>query len=399
MQKVDNGGIDPRRATIWADKDGVVHVRNSERGTLDKCPQRWWWAWREGLRAKETATPLWFGTAIHEALADYYRPGVKRSKDYIDKFRESADMEAEYVRVNLGGLDEDKWVDARSLGEQMLTGYVEHYGRDRYWDVIATEQSFELAIPWLDEDTKDPVERLLIRNMKKRGLEFRFFILNGTFDGVYRDKQDKRTKLMEHKTAAAISVGHLTMDNQAGTYHLVAQTVGRTQGWLGPRENIQEITYNFLRKGMPDERPRDKAGYACNKPTKAHFVLALEEAGIDWPKNPTLAVFEDLANKHGLAVVGDRSKRQPAPLYMRHPVKKTPAMRRTQLARLKGDVTEMALLEAGLLSVRKSPNRDTCAFCEFKDMCELHETQAGWVEYRNAMFRSTDPYEDHRKAA
>src|SRR4051812_39169325 len=116
------------RDVVWLDDDGRVHVRNSERGTLDRCPQQWWWAWREGLRPKETAQPLWFGTAIHEALADYYRPGRKRSKDFIDKFRESADMEAEYMRVQLNGMDEDSFVEARVLGETMLTEYVNWYG-------------------------------------------------------------------------------------------------------------------------------------------------------------------------------------------------------------------------------------------------------------------------------
>lgn len=389
---------------IWTDADGIIHIRNSERGTLDKCPQRWWWAWREGLRPKETATPLWFGTAVHEALADYYRPGRKRSKDFIDKFRESCDMEAEYIRVELGGLDEDKWVDARTLGETMLLGYHKEYGGDRNWDVIATEQSFELRIPWLDEDRRrlTPFEKVLVKRLIKAGIEHKFFILNGTFDGVYRDRNDKRTKLMEHKTAASIFLGHLSMDNQAGTYHLVAQTVGRTQGWLKPKENISEITYNFLRKGLPDERPRNADGYATNKPTKINYITALIEDGYEFSKKPdghTVAFLQEAAEERGLIVFGEVSKRQPAALYLRHPVKRTPSHRRTQLERLQGDVTEMAMRVHGLMSVRKTPSRDACAFCDFREMCELHESRAGWVEFRDAMFRGTDPYEDHRKSA
>lgn len=396
----------PSKAIVWTDSDNVVHIRNSERGTLDKCAQRWWWGWREGLRPKETATPLWFGTAIHEALADYYRPGKKRSKDYIDKFRESADMEAEYIRVELGGVDEDKWVDAMTLGETMLKGYVTEYGGDRNWDVIATEQSFELTIPWLSGRTLSPLEKVLA---KRATFNTDYFILNGTFDGVYRDRSDKRTKLMEHKTAASIFLGHLSMDNQAGTYHLVAQTVGRSQGWLGPKENISEITYNFLRKGMPDERPKDSQGYTTNKPTKDAYILAIEEHEGDrdiWPttrtgtvKFPTVVELLAMAEQRGLTVLGERSARQPAALFMRHLVKRTPNMRKTQLQRLQIEVTEMGMYAAGLKIVGKSPSRDACAFCDFKDMCELHESQAGWLEYRNAMFRTTDPYEDHRKSA
>lgn len=360
---------------IWADPDGIVHIRNSERGTFAKCPQRWWWAWREGLVPKETAKPLWFGTGIHLALAHYYGPGKKRRKDFIDVWRQYADEEAEYVRVNIGGLDEDVWMEARTLGEVMLTGYVKEYQHDRHWDVIATEQSFEVSIPYLDGSGH--------------------FILNGTFDGVYRDKNDGKIKLMEHKTAATISTGHLPMDNQAGTYWMVAQTVGRDQGWLGPKENISEITYNFLRKGLPDDRPKDAQGYATNKPLKAHYAAALGLEG----KLPTLEVLAEMASERGLVVLGDRSKVQPAKLFERHPVRKTPAQRRKQLERMQDDMEVMRLYVDGRLRVTKHAGRDTCPFCPFKEMCELHETGADWEEFKRALYRRADPYADHRKSA
>ena len=370
---------------VWTDQDGIVHIRNSERGTLAKCPQRWWWAWREGLVPKETAKPLWFGTGIHLALAHYYGPGKKRRKDFIDVWRQYADEEAEYVRVNLGGLDEDVWMEARQLGEIMLSGYVKEYNHDRHWDVIATEQSFEVSIPYLNGDGH--------------------FILNGTFDGVYRDKNDNKIKLMEHKTAGTISTGHLPMDNQAGTYWMVAQTVGRDQGWLGPKENISEITYNFLRKGMPDDRPKDAKGYATNKPTKQHYIDALDEY-VEWevartgrPKYPTVEVLEAMAADHGLVVLGDRSKNQPARLFERHPVRKTPAQRRKQLERMQDDVELMKMYVDGRLRITKHGGRDTCPFCPFKEMCELHETGADWERFKQALYRPTDPYADHRKSA
>jgi hypothetical protein len=47
----------------------------------------------------------------------------------------------------------------------------------------------------------------------------------------------------------------------------------------------------------------------------------------------------------------------------------------------------------------KNSGRDTCPMCPFKDMCELHESGAGWVEFRDAMYRSEDPYAVHRKDA
>lgn len=383
------------------DDDGIVHIRNSERGTLDRCPQQWWWAWREGLRPKETAKPLWFGTGIHLALAHYYGPGRKRRKDFIDVWREFASEEAEYMRINLGGVDEDEWVEAKDLGESMLAEYVREYGGDKHWDVIATEQTFEVQIPYRLPDG-------MSKSMQKwfHSEYGDYFILNGTFDGVYRDTIDRKVKLMEHKTAGYISVGHLPMDNQGGTYWMVAQTVGVDQGWLKPKQGISEITYNFLRKTLPDPRPQDREGYRLNKPTKDHFIIALDRAGVEWEKTktgtakfPTVAVMEEMAAERGVVVLGDRSKSQPPLMFERHGVRRTRNQRRTQLHRLQSEVVKMLLYTGGVLEVTKAPDRNKCSFCSFKDMCELHESGGGWTEYRDALYRSQDPYADHRKSA
>jgi hypothetical protein len=391
---------------IWLDSDGVVHIRNSERGTHDKCDQQWWWSWRDGLRPKETPKPLWFGSAIHEALAHYYAPGYKRRKDFVDKFREYADMEAEYIRTAVGGLDEDEYVDARTLGETMLTGYVDEYNGDKDWDVIATEQTFEVKIPWMLYKRNPRYTPEFIATILN-GHEFNtdYFILNGTFDGVYRHRKTKRVRLMEHKTAASISLTHLPMDNQAGTYWLVAQTVGRSQGWLGPKENITGITYNFLRKGMPDERPKDAHGYSLNKPGKQAFINVLNPH-IEWEttrtgtvKYPTIEVMQKMCDERGLVVLGERSKSQPPPLYLRHEVRRGAAQRATQLERLTDEVTVMTSKVTGLMPITKSSGRDTCPMCPFKDMCELHEARADWQDYRDALFRVEDLYAVHRKSA
>ncbi len=379
----------------------ILHVRNSERGTLDRCPQQWWWGWREGLKPKETSKPLWFGTGIHLALAEYYQPGKKRSKDMIDLWREFAKEEAEYMRVHMGSIDEHMYVEARELGEQMLLGYMREYDGDKHWDVIATEQTFEVRIPWAN--TFAGVNDTMTAQMSNylRSTYGDYFLLNGTFDGVYRDRDDKRIKLMEHKTAASISVGHLPMDNQAGTYWMVAQTVGRSQGWLNSREGIKEITYNFLKKALPDNRPRDQYGYTTNIPQRVHYIAALTEAGVLGAdeKPPTMALMQQMADERGITVLGERSKVQPSPLFVRHPVKRTQAERRTQLRRLQEEVEYMVLLRDGLIPVRKTPDRNACGWCPFKDMCELHERGSDWETYRNAMYRTEDPYADHRKSA
>jgi hypothetical protein len=253
-----------------------------------------------------------------------------------------------------------------------------------------------LTVPFGDFDS--PLSK---RILKKYGEEF---ILNGTFDGVYRDKADRKIKLMEHKTAASISVRHLPMDNQAGTYWMVAQAVGRSQGWLGPKANIAEILYNFLRKSLPSDKPRDALGYTTNLPTAAHYEEAFEPVSdqIEWPrlkKDRTRAWYAETAQAMGIVVLGDRAKVQPPALFERHPVKRYPRQRQMQMTRLQGEVMRMITYREGWLPLTKSPDRNNCSWCPFNDMCELHESGADWEGYRDLMFRTKDPYADHRKSA
>ena len=334
----------------------LVHMRNSERKPLNRCAQQWDWSILQGLTPAAPGKAQWFGQGIHLALAHYYQPGLKRNTDMIDVWREFADEEGEILRVHsTKGLDEEEFVEAKALGEAMLLGYMEEYGGDENWDVIATEQHFQVRIPY---EESNPFRAYL----EAMGLDPDYFELDGTFDGVYRDLVSRRLKLMEHKTAGSIRIGHLNLDNQAGTYWAVAHTVLKHLGILSGRQNISEITYNFLRKAMPDQRERDpETGQRLNKD-------------------------------------GSISKRQPPKLYVRHPVRRRPQERTQQIARLKGEVGLSLAYRSGEVTIGKNPG-DHCAWCPFKEMCELHEQNAAWEDFRDMMFTKRDPYEDHRKSA
>lgn len=313
------------------------------------------------------------------ALAHYYAPGKKRRTDMIDVWREYAKEEGNFLRTRKDGLDEDKWVEAQALGEAMLLGYMKEYQGDKHWDVIATEQAFQVRIPYADGSGH--------------------FQYDGTFDGVYRDTNDRKVKLMEHKTAAAIRTGHLQMDDQAGSYWAVAQTILRNQGVLGKKENIKAITYNFLRKAMPDDRPTGPDGYRHNKPKKDDLIAALEKAGVALPSPRTVAHLSAAADEAGVEVWGEVSQRQPPPLFERHSVKRMPNERRTQIERMKAEVQLADKYRSGELPIIKNPSNDTCPRCPFKEMCEVHEQGGDWESFRDAVFYVRDPYADHRKVA
>lgn len=362
----------------------VMHVRTSERRAFKRCAQRWWWSYGEGLSSRNPSLALWFGSGIHEALAQYYQLGSKRDRDFIDVWRDYCERVDEFN--NYTKLDDlgEEWVDSRKLGETMLTGYVKEYGGDPEWDVIATEQVFQVRIS-LDGEEDSVVQ------------------YDGTFDGVYRRKSDKRIFLMEHKTCKAMPRGdHLILDDQAGSYWAVAATILRNRGVLGKGENISGITYNYLRKSVPDERPVNHEGYATNQPTKAHYLAALVDVD-GWTeaelKKKKLDELESIAAGNMLPVFGEVSKVQPGPLFWRKDVRRTRGERKVQIQRIKDEAAHMKKFRDGSLPIYKNPTMDCSWDCSFFEMCGLHEMGQDYSDLKKSVFVEIDPYEGHRKSA
>lgn len=288
---------------------------------------------------------MWFGTGIHEAFAQWYQPGLSRGIPLSEYWSDWVGEEETKVRTAINSnYQEDVWVDAKELGIAMLDGYLEKYGEDETWDVISTEQSFQIDIPYRRKDAT-------------------LAIYAGTFDGVYRDLTDSSIWLMEHKTAKAIMTSHLALDDQAGAYWAVASDILRHEGILKPGEHIKGIMYNFLKKAMPDERPQNDKGQYLNKN-------------------------------------GSVSKNQPSPLFLREPIDRSPGERATQIQRIQNEAIWMNAGRKSPDTLFKNPTKDCSWDCSFYDMCTLHERGGDdWKEYRKAMFTRRDPYADHRKVA
>jgi hypothetical protein len=365
-------------------------LRNSERSAMKRCPQRWQWAFEDGLAPVRENTKLWFGTGVHLALAEWYQLGLKRGPHPVETWNEFCKVSSEEERSSAVYEDEElQWYNAEQMGIHVLNSYVDHYGRDRDWKVIATERTFKLAIKNSELGLKG--NRVLAR-------------LVGTFDGVYRDLKTGEIWLMEHKTAAALSTKHLPLDPQAGTYHYAATRVLRKMGLIGPKEEIVGVMYNFLLKYMPpdDDRPQDDEGNFHNKPKKVHFVEAAEKHNLVLPKL-TIVEYEDWFAKKGITVLGDISARQPKPIaqmFQREPVYKSIEERRNMARNIVKDARIREAYRSGELPIVKNPTRDCSWDCEFYQMCQLHEQGADWEEFRDVAMKKRDPYEGYeRKSA
>jgi hypothetical protein len=368
----------------------VPIIRTSERRAFKRCPQMWWWSWRQGLVPLGRIAPaLWLGTGVHIGLAGWYcGPGLKRGPHPAETFDQWAADEIQYIKTSdrfgngKEAVIEEKLIPGRELGIAMLEGYVKQYGRDDSWSVIEPERSGQVDI--LDPD--DPGKLLAIYGF--------------TYDLVYRDLATGRVMLGEHKTAASIKVTHLPLDPQAGSYFLVAQPHLRQEGLIGPKERLYGITYNFLRKALPDPRPIGPTGHRHNNPLKADYIKAL--ADVDHRSEAELGkmkleALETVANARGIQVWGEVSKKQQSPLFHREEVHRTQAERATQYGRIQTDAVLMDQYRSGALLLTKNETPD-CTFCQFFDMCILDEGTGDAQEYRESMYEVRDPYADHRKS-
>lgn len=334
-----------------------VLIRNSERTLFKRCRQAWWWSYVEQLKPQTEAAPLRFGTLIHKSLEEYYSPlGVKRgvhpAKTFLKLFdKAQQDMPAFGFRIE--GVDEDDeetsaWQNARELGKVMLEGYVSEFRqRDREYEIISTEQTFA-------QDVHHKVTGKYL------------FTAVGTFDILARHKRRKTLVLWDFKTAKAIKVTHLPLDEQASTYWTYGPMWMADNGLLRPNEMPTHIVYRFLRKALPDPRPRNEQGHCLNEN-------------------------------------GSVSKRQPAPLFHEEWVYRDVGDRRMLDRRVRAEMLDMEKLR-GMRSGRripaaiyKNPGPFTCMGCAFRDPCELHEVGADYKAILRTFVR-WDPYDAHEIA-
>ena len=324
-----------------------IIVRTSEITSFKRCQARWYWGWVQGWEPNRTDTKLWFGGGIHQVLAKWYQRHFDRGpQDPRRTWLEFVRDEEVYLRNrNHENWREDTdWISARDLGFAMIDSYIATYDTDSSWDVVGTETPFQVRI-------KTP---------RVRG---GFFVYVGTFDGVYRDiDNDKALMLMEHKTSSgAPNLGYLEIADQPNGYFMVAEITLTHQGLIKPDEHLDGIMYNYLRKSMPDDRPRDSQGRALNQN-------------------------------------GSVSKRQDVQRFWRHPVWRSIGQRQKMKSGLIDTVEQMEAIRSGQLKIIKTPTMDCPWDCAFFAMCQLHESDADWKEYRDAMFHKRDPYTDHRLA-
>lgn len=359
-------------------------LRTSERTTYKRCPWQWYQSYERGLTpVNPRQDARWFGTGIHLCKAEWYIPGRKRGRDMHETWDEYA--QDTYVTVAAQGLIDDEWkrehLDANELAHAMIDGHLATYGEDDNWEVIAAEQRFSVLIP-------DP------RSEYKGKAVTRYI---GTIDLIVRELDTGEVWLDDTKTASRIYTHHLTLLEQPTAYVAVGTHTLREQGLIGPEERVRGIIFDFMRKGLPDNRPINAEGLRCNKPLKKHYeesLSAIEGFNPKW----TLVQMEVFAANHGVTVYGDVSKDQGTPLFLREKIEKTPKECARQIRRIGEEALHMKAIRAGELPILKTP-QDNCNWCDFFELCELDESGGDTEYFEEGAFTRRDPYGDHRDGA
>lgn len=241
-------------------------VRGSEYQDFLNCRKKWYYSWVEGIEPKRPDNKLWFGTAFHKWLENYYNEGCNKL---------TADL---LTSVWMNEQDTSS-MEQTELDEmtKLLKGVAENYDKKYYAEdslrkVLATELEFLIKL-------EDGV------------------YMTGTIDLVYADEEGK-IRFSDHKTVASITMYEekAKMDRQISRYwwalKMIAAGVGRVKNadglWvpfeaLKGRE-IDGFDYNLIIKDTPKEPKVLKSGKLSTdksqKTTYDKYYAKMVELGI-----------------------------------------------------------------------------------------------------------------------
>lgn len=344
------GAGSPGGSAVFLVTNDVPLLRNSERSDFKRCPTRWNWRWNEGLVPLQFSTgPLVFGTFGHLALAHWYTPGTKRgihpaetwdkvTADYVDAVKNES---AKYIDDDIEGT----WEDARILGRQVLCNYVENYGNDEHLEVLWAERPGHQLIPH-PYNKEIPIVNYCY-----------------TMDLIVRDHlHGGRIRYYDHKFVKAVNADHLYIDDQNGGYLAIGTHELRRAGIIQPKEVVRDFVYNFVRKALPPDKPRNSFGEFLNKD-------------------------------------GSVMKRQPAPYFERITITKTAQERNSQIKAIGNEALAMKAFRRGKLPLYKTPTMNCKWDCAFFNLCQVHESGGDIEETKKMLFMKKDPYEEYQPGA
>lgn len=190
-----------------------IIVSYSELSTFRQCPLKHHLAYQRRWRKPTPEdSALTRGTLWHTVLEEHYKT-ISQSKYAGKKRTEAQDkriLAVAWERIIPHLFDEN---GAQTPNQELITwmyqGYVEKYGTDQRWKIIATEH--QILVPLLDENG----------NVSR-------YVLKVKIDLIVMDLQHGFIWIIDHKSCGDLPKQFdLDLDDQFGLYQWAVQRVGR----------------------------------------------------------------------------------------------------------------------------------------------------------------------------
>jgi hypothetical protein len=324
-------------------------IRGSEYADFLNCRKKWLYSWIEGIEAKRPDAKLFFGTAFHKWLENYYNSGCNKLL---------ADLETS-TWINE---QDTKDMDQIAIDDMMslMRGVAEHYhimygDTDKKFKIIATEMEFLVK---LDED----------------------LFMTGTIDLVY--EVDGKIRFMDHKTVSSISMYEekAVMDRQISRYwwalKMIAAGIGRVKDkengvWVTSQalkdKTIDGFDYNLIAKDFPKEPKVLKSGkLSTDKSQKTTFNKYLAK------------LYELQLNSDDYQEILDYLRTKPNQFHSRVDVKRSDAELESaawEFSYTSGDIHDVKMMitenpqSIEPLTYRNITN-NCMHMCQFKSLCQ-----------------------------
>jgi hypothetical protein len=312
----------------------------TERQEFKECHRRWQFGSYNvrGLEPRRPAMPLWFGSAIHKALAEYYENSIDPEKYFTEIWAKEIDRVPYQYKGNLQ--------EQMPLGQAMLRGYQQYaMEADKFFKILGVEKEWELP--------------MIAQNGEPFVLEYQdeFYCptLVGTFDLIAFHVVQERPFIIDHKTSAmSLETAELEWNDQLPVYIYAANKIFQAKF---------AAIWNQLRKKIPTiPRVLKTGGLSKSKSIDTTYAIYLNE------------IWRHSLNEKDYAEILKILKEKPNTFFQREAIIKTPQ----SLRRLE----KMLLLEAKDMlyatneDVYPTPTMDCKWKCDFKPLCRAMNIDA-----------------------
>lgn len=307
--------------------------RGSEVQDYLRCKKRYDYRWIQNLEPKQANEKLTIGSAIHKFLELWHM-----------EYREEEAMEAtfQYMLEKSEGIDHTTYEDMLILVKQVCRNYVETYGHDSNWTVLATEKQF--SIP-LDDGTN--------------------YI--GTIDMIVED-EDGFVWFVDHKTTIAIDIfdKNSDMDRQISRYWFALEQLGY---------NVHGFIYNIILKDYPQLPKMLKSGaLSKDKSQKTTAYLYREAIRMNKLKEEDYADFLQFLDE------------QPKEFFRRLKVERTQAEVLASIDEMEDVIEDIRNTKSYYRNITKDCHWD----CPFKTLCQAEMDGSNADHIRNELFKQKE---------